>query len=97
MEERQLIQEKLTQAAEILNEQDVDLWLTFVRETAMQPDPALELIYGSDMTWQSAFLLTKSGERIAIVGHFDSANLYELDVYTRIVGYHEGIRAHLVA
>ncbi|MCB9147220.1 MAG: aminopeptidase P family protein [Caldilineaceae bacterium] len=96
MEERQLIQEKLTQAAEILNEQDVDVWLTFVRETAMQPDPALELIYGSDMTWQSAFLLTKSGERIAIVGHFDSANLYELDVYTQIIGYHEGIRAHLV-
>ena len=87
MEERQLIQEKLTQAAEILNEQDLDVWLTFVRETAMQPDPALELIYGSDMTWQSAFLLTKSGERIAIVGHFDSANLYELDVYTQIIGY----------
>ncbi|MEZ4657628.1 MAG: Xaa-Pro peptidase family protein [Caldilineaceae bacterium] len=97
MEDRQLIKEKLTQATGILRELDVDLWLIFVRETAMQPDPALELIYGSDLTWQSAFLLTPSGECVAIVGHFDSANLHELGVYTRVIGYHQGIREHLIA
>lgn len=97
LENRQLIDEKLAQAVAILQEQDVDLWLTFVRETSMQPDPALELIFGSDLTWPSAFLITKTGERIAIVGHFDSANLHALGVYTEVIGYHQGIREPLVA
>lgn len=97
LENRQLIDEKLTQAVAILQEQDVDLWLTFVRETSMQPDPALELIFGSDLTWPSAFLITQTGERVAIVGHFDSANLHALGVYTNVIGYHQGIRDVLVA
>lgn len=96
MEDRQIIEEKLTQATAILQEQNVDLWLTFVRETAMQPDPALELIFGGDLTWQSAFLITPRGERIAIVGHFDSANLHALGVYTQVIGYHQGIREALL-
>lgn len=96
-ENTQLLEEKLTQATGILNELDVDLWLTFVRETPMSPDPALELIFGSDLTWPSAFLITRNGERVAIVGQFDTANLLELGVYTTVIGYHEGIRDIVVA
>ena len=51
-----LTQEKIAQAIGILDELDIDLWLTFVRETTMAPDPALELISGLDFTWKSAFL-----------------------------------------
>ena len=46
-----VVREKIAQAPDILDEHDIDLWLTFVRETSMQPDPALELIFGGDMTW----------------------------------------------
>ncbi len=34
---------------------------------------------------------------VTSVGHFDSANLHELGVYTKVVGYHEGIREALQA
>ncbi len=54
------IREKVAQATQILNEFDVDLWLTFVRETTLSPDPALELIADVDVTWSSAFLTVEN-------------------------------------
>lgn len=93
---KQLITEKLDQATQILNEFDLDCWIIFVRETSMQPDPILEFIFGGDMTWHSAFVLHKSGEHVALVGHFDAPNVVELDVYSEVIGYHEGISSHLV-
>ncbi len=96
MSDIQLIHEKLDQATAILNEFDIDLWLTFVRETSLAPDPALELIYVGDVTWQSAFLIGRDGRRTAIVGHFDSENVRALEAY-EVVPYHEGIGAPLLA
>jgi Xaa-Pro dipeptidase len=94
---KQLIQEKITQATAILNEFDVDVWLTFVRETSMSPDPALELIAGVDVTWESAFVLNRTGKHTAVIGHFDSENVINLAVYSQVIGYHEGIGDHLRA
>ena len=97
MFERQLIREKLEQAADILNELDIDVWLTFVRETSLSPDPALELIFDGDVTWQSAFLIGRDGRRTAILGHYDAENVRTLGTYTEVVPYHEGIRQPLLA
>ncbi len=90
-----LILEKLAQATDLLNEYNIDCWLTFVRETSMAPDPILDFIYGGDMTWQSAFLLHKSGEHTAIIGHYDAPDVEELGGYSTVIGYHEGIGEHL--
>ena len=92
----QLIQEKLTQATAILNEFDVDVWLTFVRETSMQPDPALELIADLDLTWRSAFLVSRTGQHTAVVGYYDGPSVEELGAY-EVVTYHEGIAEVLTA
>ncbi len=91
MDNQQLVQEKIAQATEILHELEIDLWLTFVRETSLAPDPALELILDVALTWKSALLLDRSGRRVAIVGHFDAENVRALEAYDQVIGYHEGI------
>jgi Xaa-Pro dipeptidase len=91
VDNKQLVQEKIAQAIEILNELDIDLWLTFVRETSLSPDPAMELILDVDLTWKSALLIGRDGRRIAIVGHYDAENVRALEAYDEVIGYHEGI------
>src|SRR5262245_44282514 len=87
-----LVREKLDQVPAILEEQGVDLWLTFVHETQVTPDPCMELIVGTHCTWQSAFLLTPSGERIAIVGRFDAPGLEAIGGYSEVLTYDESVR-----
>lgn len=91
-----MVREKLDQAVEILNELNIDAWMTFVRETSLTPDPALDLILGIDMVWQSAFIVTRSNQRIAIVGKYDAENIRELHAYTDVITYLQDIREPLV-
>ena len=86
-----IVQEKASQAIEILKEKNIDMWLTFVRETTAAGDPVLPLIYGHDLTWQSALIFTKSGERIAIVGKYEAETVKRTNTYTQIIPYDEAI------
>ncbi|HEY7150043.1 MAG TPA: M24 family metallopeptidase [Gaiellaceae bacterium] len=92
-----LVREKLDQVTAILDEQGIDLWLTFVHETQVAPDPCIELIVGTHVTWQSAFLLSRSGEQTAIVGRFDAPGLQAIGAYSDIQTYDESIRPVLLA
>lgn len=91
-----LEQEKLAQAAEILRQQDIDLWLTFVRETEVTRDPSLDMILGTGCTWQSAFIVTASGETIALVGSLDRANIESTGLFHELTGYVKGIDEELL-
>jgi hypothetical protein len=83
-----LIQEKVSQAIEILKEKEIDLWLTFVRETSGVRDPVLNFILGpADLTWESALLLTRSGRKIAIIGRLEAEEVGRLGVYDEIIPY----------
>ncbi len=88
-----LIQEKVNQAIDILEEQQTDMWLTFVRETSGVRDPALDLLIGAnDLTWPSALILTRKGEKIAIIGNLEKDALQRLDVFHEILGYDKAVR-----
>lgn len=83
-----LIQEKVNQAIEILEEKEIDLWLTFVRETSGLRDPALDLLIGpNDLTWPSALILTRKGEKVAIIGNLEKDALQRLHIFDEILGY----------
>jgi Xaa-Pro aminopeptidase len=83
-----LINEKVTQAIEILKEKEIDLWLTFVRETSGVRDPILNFILGpGDLTWESALMFTRHGGRIAIIGRLEKEAVERLEVYEEIIPY----------
>ena len=88
-----LLQEKADQAIGILKEIDIDLWLTFVRETSGVRDPVLDFLIGPrDLTWQSALMFIKAGERLAIVGNLEKDEVSKLGVFDTVLGYDKGIR-----
>src|SRR4026208_1518765 len=87
-----LIQEKVNQAIEILKEQDTDIWLTFVRETSGVRDPALDFLIGAnDLTWPSALIITRKGEKIAIIGNLEKDAVQRLNVFDEILGYDSAV------
>jgi len=96
MPDLDIIHEKLDQAIEVLEEKRIDLWLTFVRETTQVRDPCLDLLLGFDLTWQSALMISRTGERVAIVGRFDVDNVERMGGYTTVVGYDRSIREPLL-
>lgn len=91
-----IVASKVRQAVGLLDDFEIDAWLTFVRETTAGGDPILPIIYGGDLTWLSALLLTRQGERIAIVGHYETEAVRRTGAYDTVIGYHEGIRAPLL-
>jgi Xaa-Pro aminopeptidase len=87
MNDTELQREKIAQAIRILNELQLDCWLTFVRETDEQPDPALKLIFNADVTWHAAFLLTKTGERLVVAARYDDDVVRQCGLYSRVFSY----------
>lgn len=92
----QLILEKQKQAAEILKEKNIDMWMTFVRETGNIKDPMMEMIVGTGATWHSAFIITKEGDTVAIIGSLEEANMKSVGTFKTIVPYLKSVKADLI-
>lgn len=93
----ELTREKLGQAAAIVRESAVDVWLTFVRETYGAEDPVVGFLVEGGLTWQSALLVSKSGKRVAVVGAYDADPLLGSGDWDQVIGYHQSIKESLLA
>jgi Xaa-Pro aminopeptidase len=86
-----IVSEKLAQAVQILDELDVDLWMLMARESDTLGDPSMPLVIGTSVTWESAFLISRTGEHVAIVGTGDVENVKQTGAWDNVIGYVEGI------
>ena len=91
----EIIKEKIEQAVSILKEKKIDMWMTFVCESATIHDPALELIVGKNCTWQSAFIINSDGETTAMVGSLEAEN-FKGGLYKNVIGYLKSIKEPLI-
>jgi Xaa-Pro aminopeptidase len=90
-----LIQEKVNQARELLKEFDIDCWITFARESQINGDPTLAFLISADITWHSAFIISKYGRTRAIVGRYDKITVEETGAYDEVVGFVESAKEHI--
>jgi Xaa-Pro aminopeptidase len=93
---KNLVIEKIEQAVKILNEKNIDLWLTFTRESGNMKDPMMDMLVGTNCTWESAYIITKNGDSIALLGSLDVANMRTIGTYKEVHGYVKSIKEKLV-
>lgn len=91
-----LTREKLEQASALVAQSDLDVWLIFVRETFNGGETVLPFLTDSGLVWLSAFLISKSGKRIAVVGNYDAEPFEQSGDWHRVVPYVQGIKDPLV-
>ena len=91
-----MIAAKIEQAIGILNELGIDAWMIFTRESSGVHDPCIDLVVGGNVTWASAFILSRRGDRIAVLGSLDKAAHAALGHYPEIVPYVQGVSGPLV-
>lgn len=93
--DNKIFKEKIEQAINILNEKNIDMWLTFVRESSINHDAAMDMIVGTNSTWQAAFIINKDGDTRAIVGDMEEGNFAKAGLYKNVTGYLKSIKEPL--
>lgn len=91
-----LVNQKVKQAVSLLKEFEIDCWITFVRESAINGDPVLPFLVNADVTWHSAFIINSDGTSRAIVGLYDKAAIEDINIYDVVEGYITGIKEPLL-
>jgi Xaa-Pro aminopeptidase len=88
--------EKITQAAAILTELDLDAWLLIDRESGCRSDPLMGYVVGTGVTWLSFFLILRSGKTAAVVGNLDLEKVRRLGLYDEVAAYKGSPREDLL-
>jgi Xaa-Pro aminopeptidase len=85
-----LVPAKVEQAIALMNELDIDVWLTFSQKMGdAGGDAVYPIIFGDRDLGAGLLLLTRSGERIAMVGGLDVAIPRSTGVWDQVID-HQG-------
>jgi Xaa-Pro aminopeptidase len=85
-----LVPEKVEQAIRLMNELDIDAWLTFAQKMGdAGGDAVYPIIFGDRDLGAGILLLTRAGERIAMVGGLDVAIPRSTGVWDQVID-HQG-------
>jgi Xaa-Pro aminopeptidase len=98
---KDIIEQKLVQAASVLKAMDADLWITFVQETSAGAERAFAYISPGNFTWESTVLVTQQGKPTVICGRldqqvFEASGLYR-EALTFVQDFREPFLAYLKA
>ncbi|MFB3851007.1 MAG: M24 family metallopeptidase [Acidobacteriota bacterium] len=83
----EIVSEKLEQAVNLLGENSVDMWVTFVQETSAGRERVFDYISVGHLTWESAIIITKQKDKVVILGKFDEQPFRDSKLYTEILPY----------
>src|SRR6266851_5649980 len=81
----QFLRKKLKFVLRTMEEQGIDLWITFSREN--NEDPLAQDLRFIDLTWRSAAIIDKDGTRTAVVGSLEVDTIKQNKFYDEVVGY----------
>ena len=84
--------EKISQAIDILNELDIDLWMIIEKESDVLADPVAEFLLGTGATWLSFFCFLKNGEKYAIIGGLEVEKFRRLELFDEIITYKDSCK-----
>src|SRR5215510_14133162 len=79
------LRKKLRMIQKKMQDDDVDIWITFTREG--NEDPLAEDLRFGDLTWRSAAIIEKNGEKTAIVGSLEKEAVEQRRIYDNVIGY----------
>ena len=88
-----IYRDKLEQASALLKQQDIDLWLLFVRETGTLNDPSLPLICDLSFTWETAVMISAGGRHTVLAGLHDCDNVRATGLFPEVIPYTDSMTA----
>ncbi|MGE5365381.1 MAG: M24 family metallopeptidase [Bacteroidota bacterium] len=94
---KEMVLEKIEQSVKILKEKNIDMWLIFTRESSNMKDPSMDMVVGTNCTWQSAYIISKTGDTIALLGSLDVANMKMQGTFKQVTGYLKSIKEPLLS
>ncbi|MBT8381607.1 MAG: Xaa-Pro peptidase family protein, partial [Ignavibacteria bacterium] len=59
-------------------------------------DPVMEMVVGTNSTWQAAFIINKDGENTAIIGSMEEGNFKKAGLFQNIIPYLKSIKEPLI-
>lgn len=78
--------EKIKQAKSIVEEENIDMWLTIGRETVMNSEPVLPFLSTLELGSTTALIVTKD-QAICLTGHLDSYGMKQQNLYDDVITY----------